>query len=477
MVSWIQALMGMFFMFACGLGILSLLTNKFETAWNKVFGLAFLGCVFAGGALLAWPLIALVTYGSSAAREILAAREAARSADIAEEGDSLSRGMYIAGILNAVAAPFLARSILRENPRSIRAWLLLFAVPIGFLLALPILGRALGVTVPKNALIAWFAGSASRPTGTLTFVLWVETIWLLMIFTDHTTAMPLGIITIALTPFAMLPYWIGYYRQVHWTVQALLWAACLFLGFIINVVQQVENAWERQKRDHREKQFLKKLLESFKGSTYPEFSLYLRPFCSTGTLDTQGRIGGAAEPLDLETVLAKAVAPRLRLLALSRPTEAEVIGADRLYLPDTGWWPPFQKLALRATNIFLLPSQHQGTLHEIQWLFGQGHLKKCIFIMPETPSGGGWKRQIVVTIPKAVVMTENPDIDHASNWRLAVNAVKEETGVALPEYDERGAVFTLNTDGSLRAREALGLSRSFFRVGNLRKALQAVRAC
>jgi hypothetical protein len=89
--------------------------------------------------------------------------------------------MYSVGIFNAVAAPFLARALLRQNPQSIHAWLLLFAVPIGYLLVLPILGPSLGVIVPKNALAAWFASSTLRPSGTLTFVLSVETTWILMI--------------------------------------------------------------------------------------------------------------------------------------------------------------------------------------------------------------------------------------------------------------------------------------------------------
>jgi hypothetical protein len=80
-------------------------------------------------------------------------------------------------------------------------------------------------------------------------------------------------------------------------------------------------------------------------------------------------------------------------------------------------------------------------------------------------------------MPKSLVVTEGREIDHAPNWQMAAKAVMEVTGVALPEYDERGGFFTLGADGSLRVREALCLSRTSVRVGKLRKALQAVRTC
>jgi hypothetical protein len=408
--------------------------------------------------------------GSDTAREAITAREAARSAETAREADWLSRGMYAAGIFNALAAPFLTCSILRENPRSLRAWLVLLAVPVGCLLVLPILGPELGLTLPEGSLVERIAGFVARPSGVVTFAVWAETLWLGMIFTNHVTALPIGPITITLTPFAILPFWIGYYWDVHWAIQALLWAVCLFLGFFINGIRKLENERERWRRDQSARRFQNAVLGASERSAGQEFSLYLRPFYSTGSLNTQG--SRETEPLDLETVLAKAVAPRSRLLALGRSSEGEVIGADRIYLPDSGWWPSFQKLAELATHIFILPSYRHGTLQEINWLIGRGYLTKCIFIMPETPSGQGW--QVNVEIPKTVeVLEHKEEIDHAADWGMAAEVLKEKKSIALPAYGPRGAVFTFRDNASIRS-EPLNLSRTFFRVARLRKAVRSV---
>jgi hypothetical protein len=55
----------------------------------------------------------------------------------------------------------------------------------------------------------------------------------------------------------------------------------------------------------------------------------------SGSLDTQGAgFDTTVQALDLETVLTRALQPRLQLLALGRASEAEVLGPGRVYLPD-----------------------------------------------------------------------------------------------------------------------------------------------
>jgi hypothetical protein len=478
MTSWIQALVGVIFLAGGGLAIWILLTDRFEddSAWKRIFGIGISGGVVAAGVWLAWPLFLLLVdlfRGGSTAQELVAAREEARSAVAAQEADGFSRGMYAAGIFNGLAAPFLACSILRENPHSIRGWFVLLAVPIGCVLALPVLTRLLGISIPEASVLEWLVNSASYSDGlgVVTFGLFVETIWLAIIYTNHVSAIPIGPIAAALTPLSLLPGQVALYRDAHWAIEALLWVTCVLLGIVTNEVRKLENEGERRKRDQRAQQFQNALLQLSEGAACPRFALYLRPFCATGSLDTQGKIG-ETEALDLETVLAKTLAPQSRLLALGRASEADIIGADRLYLPDTGWWPTVEKLGSLAANVFVLPSHRQGTLQEIRWLAEQGHLTKCVFVMPETPSGRGL--QFAVKIPKTVTITADREIDHAPSWRIAAEAVNKETGVRLPAYDPRGAVFTVHADGSVRAAHPLDLSRTLFRVGRLRKAIRAV---
>jgi hypothetical protein len=422
------------------------------------------------GVWMAWPLVLALTdlFGlTNTAGIAVRAREAAYSVEGKDTANGLSWAMRAAAIFIALVAPFLTFSMLRENPRSIRAWLVLLAIPIGGMVALAFLGTTLAVTLPNNIVVDWFARSFTQPTGTLTFALWVETSWFAMILIDHSGGFFYGPVTIALTPFAGVPMLMGFYLDVHFAIRMLLFGASAFLAWIIRAfVHEWEKYSEQLKRNQRAEQIQNAVLGASGHSTYPKFSLYLRSFRSTNTLDTQGAINEAPvpEPLDIETVLAKAVMPHSQLLALSTPREAGIVGAERLFLPDENWWPSFQKLASRAVNIFVLASYRLGTLGEVRWLIEQDYLENCVFIMPETPFREGL----------AEIEESHREVDHAAEWQMAADAVKMEAGITLPPYDRRGAMFTLRADGSVSVIVPLNLSSTLFRVARVRKAVRAV---
>lgn len=476
MISWVQSICGLFFVIGGSLGLLILLGSglRNEKLSTRLGAVALIVGLVAFGIYLVWPVALLVIdlfRGSSSASEVISAREARRSASVASDAVWMVRINYGLAIFAALAAPFLANSLRRENPRSRSAWLVLLAIPLGLVLAWSLVSRTIGWLLPDNSLVARTARAAEQPAGFLPFAIWVEIIWLGMIYTRHVTSIGVGPVTIFLTPFALLPGYVGYYRDFHRAIQVLLWLVSVVLGFFVNSIREIENDFERERRNRRAEQLYEAQFESSDDAPTSGFSLYLRPFTATGTLDTQGK-GQETEPLDFETILARAVKPHSQLLALSRPSEAEVVGAGRVFLPDSGWWVRFQELAGKATLIFLLPATSPGSLQEIIWLFEQGLLTKCIFVMPETPSGKGW--QVTVNIPKSFSITTSHEIDHSQSWKQAALAIEKETGIRLPEYNPEGALFSLNADGTVRQIQRLELAGTFRRIRKVRKAIQVV---
>jgi hypothetical protein len=203
----------------------------------------------------------------------------------------------------------------------------------------------------------------------------------------------------------------------------------------------------------------------------PRFALYLRPFVSTGTLDTQS-VSEDADALDLETVLSYAVRPELSLIGLNRPQEQAIVGAGYIYGADQDWFERFQRLANNAAIIFLLPSARLGTLDEVQWVVENRAFGKCVFLMPENVTGEGY--QASVSSPSPVRVYEERVHDHAPDWEQMRTAVFECVKILLPEYQNGGAVFMLDEGGGVRLLEPLLLSRSILKVIRLRRVIRRV---
>jgi hypothetical protein len=197
------------------------------------------------------------------------------------------------------------------------------------------------------------------------------------------------------------------------------------LGLIvIIVVFMVGRSWVREKvqqsdqrlRDQRAVQIYDKLKASKPGQRAPPYSLYLRPFTSTGhariplrsDVYKRGVLAGPTPGIwdpelgqttrykryvtfgDFETELAKLVEPQAPLIALGRT--GEQIGAGRIESDDKDWRVDFELLAEHAKVIFLVPSPHEGTQWEIKSILNDAKLlsKTVLFVPPnDTVLGRG----------------------------------------------------------------------------------------
>jgi hypothetical protein len=469
-MQWMYAGFGMLLILVGILGVWMMILDGSHADWGTVVSWALLLVFIGVGVWLAWPILVAckdLISGTRHAGEIIRTRESSSAADRHRWLSLYNTIFELLAIALAAVVPLLWWGMRRREPDSRRHWVVLFVgLTTGYVV---LIHRGVHIW-PGNVgsgrielpLQRMLAGRETPLT------LWIgyEIIWLSLLAGSNWTGLPVGGWTAFFAPLAFLPFLIGYYLHYPLWKQFLLWFLSVALGFIFNAIREVENEFEVTKRSRRAREISRRLLGTDPRNR-PRFALYLRPFASTGNLDTQQR-----EPLDLETVLSYAVRPELLLLGLNRPQDKAIIGADYLYGADQDWFTRFQRLANNATLIFLLPSSHSGTLEEVAWLVEARLFQKCIFLMPETVTGSGIQGSSFV--PSTVTETDDLFIDHAPEWEDARRAVSEKTKLRLPEYQEYGAVFTMDDSGVVRRLEALRLSRFVLKVVRLRRAIKRV---
>jgi len=181
----------------------------------------------------------------------------------------------------------------------------------------------------------------------------------------------------------------------------------------------------------------RQILEA-KGELPVQFCLYLRPFDITcGQLD-RNPDSMIALPryhthriIDLEVLLGDVTWPLgIPLLALGRPGEA--FGAGRLASTETGWQEDLALLMASAKFLFVIPSNHQGTLWELEHLFEHEMGERCLFVMPWAIEGSYG----------------------ATEWE-ATRAACREIGLQLPDYDPRGVLLRRDHTGDWIQRPGL----------------------
>lgn len=279
-------------------------------------------------------------------------------------------------------------------------------------------------------------------------------------------------LTTLIVPFPLL---IGYEAadsSHRWWSRVLFFIGGLIGGGILNAVIQWESGRAQAARDAGAQLLLDRLGDGTSSSlNFLTFCLYLRPFMTTSKLDAQLK-GQGFGPLDVETILEHSLRPRFELVALGRRSEAPVLGAHRTYVPDEQWWDYFRRLATHAAQIFVLPNDQGSTPDEISWLISSNFLCKCIFLMPETPTGQGFHAE--AGIQTTVQITEEIDVDYSSAWEATRKAFAERLRLELPAYDQRGALFRLNGDGAVSSQAALSLGKSLLKVIRVRKILRTL---
>jgi hypothetical protein len=197
------------------------------------------------------------------------------------------------------------------------------------------------------------------------------------------------------------------------------------------------------------------------------FSLYLRPFASTGRLPAQPsppedwNVTVPPGHLDVETLFDRALRDRCPILALGhRGDIAE--GAARIATSNEEWRSLMAALAEKAALIIMVPLASPSTSWELGWLTEHDLLGKVLMVMPETrlPVSSGytfsmekndrifdWDR--IFMIERAD--TEQHQIDLFTEWRQAIQAARD-IGVELPVYASVGALFTIDPATSQVAR-------------------------
>jgi hypothetical protein len=237
---------------------------------------------------------------------------------------------------------------------------------------------------------------------------------------------PLGAAIIL--PWLSLPIFFAVRRELGFWPEAGLW----LLGIFASLVGYGVNEAAKGERQRRRDDIPSAILRALRSSTQlpvDRYAVYARPFDSTDQLTTQNMDvqagGGGQQPthVDLETKLTRALEPYLPVVALGRP--GEMVGVSgRVRTSESEWQDAFALLAANAVLILVLPSRHLGTRWEMEWLLNKAR-DQCIFIMPMSPT---------------------PRLSYRDNWEEVKVSLKE-LGVELPIYQNRGALFRLDSEG------------------------------
>src|SRR5271157_5342187 len=136
------------------------------------------------------------------------------------------------------------------------------------------------------------------------------------------------------------------------------WLLGGILFLVWNLTRMAEDKAEVRKRSQDASELERRILAK-DTRNLPRFALYLRPFISTGGLDTNPSsvfCGQRGWHTDFETVLSAAIRPELHLVGLNRPQDRAIVGAGYLFGADEDWFTRFCRFAIEATFILILPS-------------------------------------------------------------------------------------------------------------------------
>lgn len=173
----------------------------------------------------------------------------------------------------------------------------------------------------------------------------------------------------------------------------------------------------------------------------------------------------------MEVIFAAALHQTETLIALGR--QGEIIGgASRLVSTDSEWKTTVEILAEHAKSILIVPSNHEGTLWEIELLKEHNWLSKSIWIMPETISQTGFNAGVVSIVPR--IYRKWGYYIYPPIWNQATEAVKK-LNIELPTYENKGMIFMIDQDGKTCLFQPLALSKTSNKVRRLRKAIRDLK--
>ena len=469
--------MGMFFNVLFGIAFLGFgvlwlvisISDSFDSLKSK-FASILTGFFMIGiGVFLIWPLVLLVgdwVTGSENLAGLIEDRQALQQERITSEVRWFGYMSVLVSLISVVGATLLVGPLLRDRAGAIEPWLL-------FSTTLSICGAVLASAVHAHTDIElpigefWVAVYQSTMSGgimaflTVWMVIWVGTVWVRLV-----AALAIGPLAAFATPSATIPFYYGYYNDYDWGWMIVLWFASVLLGFVVNAIRQVENEEIEHAKNERAEKAVTAVLKGVKAEEIPNFVLYLRAFHGTGLLDTQS--GGTVEALDLETILARVIKPQL-FVGLGSEMENFVSGAGRVYFGNDEWWDNVRVLATHAAAILVIPSARQGTMDEISWLFNEGMLGKCVFIMPPTAEEEGW--QVNVFASSTVLVKDQSSDDQEALWSEARMELRKSVGIELPPYSSAGAFLKIGAKGEVVDARSMNVGSTLFKAKRLRTAL------
>lgn len=200
------------------------------------------------------------------------------------------------------------------------------------------------------------------------------------------------------------------------------------VSLAISIVLRRRVLFARQQKNELAAARLLENLRADQPAGCKEFFVYLRSFETTGhlkppfffTLAVLQRL----HTNELESFLALALEKKGPVVALGLP--GEEVGAARIRVMDTTWKADIQRLLTHATGLLVLPSAHEGTMWEIEFIQKENLLQKSVFVMPPKTRQFNWR----------------------TRWEQAAQALRQ-FSITLPEYNERGLLFSLNAAGEV----------------------------
>lgn len=226
------------------------------------------------------------------------------------------------------------------------------------------------------------------------------------------------------------------------------------LSKCIFVFINLENYARQVSRDKAAERIMTRLRHPV-GTPTPRFSLYLRPFDTTGRLastsvgsdglghghygNIQGHSGNIQ--IDFEAIFASAFPSHRPLIALGTPGTLLSVRPEGMWswpispdwgLPGTGkvastdieWRENFMLLAHHADVIVVVPLEFPGTIWEINWLYRNGMLSKCVFFTPATMHGA---------------------LSYEKSWEK-ITQFFASIDIEIPKYQPFGQIFMLNNN-------------------------------
>lgn len=191
-------------------------------------------------------------------------------------------------------------------------------------------------------------------------------------------------------------------------------------------------------------------------SSVPRFALFLRPFSTTRKLSVRNPYkslgflwpGAPAESdnIDIETLLSDAFHSENPLIGLGKPGEA--VGVGRIAIEGSEWQRAIQTLAQAAQSIFVIPSDHDGTRWELDYLREQNLLSKSVFVMPPNASD-----QII------------------HDWERS----RGQLPIYMPPYSKKGMLYTLDSVGKLQSSESLNVGTTAALVSRIKRVSNSSR--